>query len=192
MPNVNAPSGMSPVRNGDGSAWNQQANLYYIPTADATAYYIGDLVKSLAGADANGVARLTKAVAGDTCRGVIVGVLTDPNALATITIPATKTKDYYIWVVDDANVWFEMQGDNAGTLAATAIGKNANFTVAAPTGIVPFSATVLATATAATTSTLPLKILGLTQKEGQDFTANAKLLVRFNTHELGGIGTTGV
>ena len=192
MPNVNAPSGLSPVRNGDGSPWNQQANLYYIPQADANAYYIGDLVKSIAGADANGVARLTKAVAGDTCRGAIIGVVTDPNALATISIPATKVRDYYIWVVDDPNAWFEVQGDNSGTLAATAIGKNANFTVAAPTGIVPFSATVLATATAAVTATLPLKILGLTQKEGQDFTANAKILVKFNTHELGGAGTLGV
>lgn len=192
MPNVNAPGGMSPVRNGDGSPWNQQVNLYYIPLADTNAYYPGDLVKSIAGADANGVARLTKAAAGDICRGAIVGVMPDPNNLTLMSIPATKTRDYYIHVVDDPNAWFEMQGDNAGTLAATVIGKNCNFTVAAPTGIAPVSATVLATATAAVTIGLPLKILSLIQKDGYDFTAYAKFLVRFNTHELGGTGTLGV
>ncbi len=192
MPNVNAPCGMSPVRNGDGSPWNQQVNLYYIPAADIIAYYPGDLVVSVAGADANGVARVAKAAAGAICRGVIVGVMPNPANLNTLSIPATKTRDYYVHVVDDPNAWFEMQSDNAGTLAATVIGKNANFTVAAPTGIVPVSATVLASATADVTITLPLKILSLIQKDGIDFTAYTRFLVKFNTHELGGTGTLGV
>lgn len=192
MPNVNSPGGMAPVRNGDGSPWNQQVNLYYIPAADIIAYYPGDLVKSVAGADANGNARVAKAVAGDTCRGCIVGVMPNPNNLNSQSIPATKTRDYWVHVCDDPNAWFEMQGDNAGTLAATIIGKNADFVVAAPTGISPVSATMVATATAGTAATLPLKLLSLIQKDGIDFTAYTRFLVKFNTHELGSAGTLGV
>ncbi|MGH7747951.1 MAG: hypothetical protein ACREQ5_24800, partial [Candidatus Dormibacteria bacterium] len=75
MANPNAPHGLNPVRYLNGANWNQQANLYRIPAADTTAYAIGDVVKSLAGCDAFGVPNVIIAAAGNTPRGVIVGVV---------------------------------------------------------------------------------------------------------------------
>lgn len=191
MANTNAPKGFSPVRHINGSAWNEAANLYYIPSTDTSAYYIGDAVVSIANADTNGVPAIAKATAGATVRGVIVGFVPDPSNLTLLNVPATKTKGYYAHVVDASDTVFAIQDDGVTALTATDVGLNANFTVAAPTGISPLSATVLNTATPAITITLPLKILGLEQSQTNAFGAYARWLVVFNQHELMG-NTVGV
>lgn len=201
MANINAANGLAPVRYLNGAAWNQQANLYVIPSTDTNQYGVGDIVLALAGADANGIPQVVKAAASSIPRGVIVGI--DPVltagvslqgtalSLETIAIPGTKTKAYYVYVVDDPMVIFEVQG--SGTVTAVAsIGKNAAPVIANPATGSPFSGSQLDTATVATTSTLMLKILGLAQRPGLDFTANAKFLVSFNVHDLKSVGTAGV
>ena len=193
MANANAPRGLSPIQNGDGTPWNQQANMYYIPAADGSQYNIGDAVKSAAGGDANGVPQIAKAVAGDTLRGVIVGFrVTNPDTLAgtalpleTLNVPATKTKDYYALVVDDPSVIFEIQDDGAAALTAAACNKNANIVVTNPT-FGPNSASTLNSSTVAVTSTFVLKIIGLVQRPDNAFGAYAKWRVKINQHELMG------
>ena len=44
MANINRPNGFRPVRHLNGSMYNGQGNLYYIPSSDANAYAVGDLV----------------------------------------------------------------------------------------------------------------------------------------------------
>lgn len=195
MANINAANGMAPVASVVGGPWNQQATLYRIPSTDTNQYGIGDIVLSLAGADVNGVPNIIKATATDIPRGVIVGI--DPTltagtslqgtslSLESIPIPATKTKDYYVYVVDDPNVIFEIQGNGTATAAAS-INKNASPVIANPASGSPFSGTQLDTSTLATTSTLMLKVIGLAGRPGLDFTANAKFLVKFNRHEFFG------
>ena len=198
MPNVNAPRGLSPIQNADGSNWNQQANLYYIPSTDTDQYNIGDAVKSAAGADANGVPQIAKAAAGNTLRGVVVGFrVTTPDTLSgtslpleTLNVPATKTKDYYALVVDDPGVIFEIQDDGAVALTATAANKNANIVVANPT-FGPNSATTLNSSTVNTTQAFVLKIIGLVQRPDNAFGQYAKWRVKINQHELSG-NTAGV
>ena len=73
MANVNAPMGFSPIIYGGGAASNQQVRTYYIPSTDSNAYYIGDVVKTIAGSDANGIPAVTKCASGNTPRGVVVG-----------------------------------------------------------------------------------------------------------------------
>lgn len=192
MANFSAPSGASPVRNGAGNPWNQQGQKYYIPASDNNQYNIGDFVKSIAGADTDGVPQCVKAAAGNTCRGVIVGVVVGQQS-DPLNIPATKARDYYVLVCDDPDIVMEMTDDGITTanLVATAVGKNANFTVTNPTAPSPVSASVLNSSTFATTNTLPLKILGLRVVPGNTIGAFARWLVRFNTHEMFG-NTTGV
>lgn len=215
MANVNAPHGFTPVGTINGNPWNGKANLYHIPSTDTNAYYIGDAVKTTGqttGSDASGVPdciKLTGTITTTAVRGVLVGVMASnvntqgaqigtPN-LNVITIPATKTQDYYVWVVDDPNCMFEIQGDNASTLnpatggsgSTPVVGGNAGFTVAAPTSPVPVSATVLTTASINTTAGLALKILSLPYRPNVDFTANTPFIVMFNQHELAG-NTAGV
>lgn len=202
MPNRNAPQGFVPVRYLTGSSWDGQSNMYFIPSTDGSAFAVGDAVKSAAGGDANGVPAVAKAAGTDVVRGVIVGCL--PSApygqslqgvaldLAVQTIPATKLKGYYVLVVDDPNVLFEVQDDAVGgPLTATACNKNATFTVANPAGVSQVSGSQLTIASVAVTSTLNLKIVGLSQRDDNAFGANAKWLVKFNLHELLG-GTAGL
>lgn len=201
MPNLNAPRGFVPSRYLNGASWNGQTNLYYIPAADGSAYAPGDVVKSAAVSDANGVMGIQKAAGTDVVRGVIVGfMVAAPYGvnlqapaldLSIQTVPAAKSRAYYALVVDDPSVIFEVQDDGLSALTAAAVNKNASFTVANPAGIAQNSASVLNTASVATTNTLNLKIMGLVQRDDNAFGVNAKWLVKFNLHELLG-GTTGV
>lgn len=200
MPNLNAPKGFQPSRYLNGTSWNGQTNLYCIPAADGSVYAVGDAVKSAAGGDANGVPYVQKAAGTDAVRGVVVGVLMAAPGpsfkgtvvdLTTSVIPAAKAKDYYVLVVDDPAVLFEIQDDGLSALTATACNKNASFTVAAPNAPQQMSASVLNTASVAATNTLNLKIMGLSQRDDNAFGVNAKWIVKFNLHELLG-GTAGV
>jgi hypothetical protein len=211
MANTNAPFGLRPVKHIGGSPWNQVVNLYYIPSSDTNAYYIGDAVKSLAGGDASGVPGVVLAGTRDAAltsgniRGVIVGVGSsvttpggsspqafDPDNLNVINIPATKTKAYYVWVSDDPSVVYEAQTD---TVATTAFNKNAPLYVAnAPTAPQNQSQSYVQGSAAATTQALPLKIVGAPNRPDNDLASpgtNAKVFVVLNQSELGN-NTVGV
>lgn len=201
MANVVAQYGFVPEKYLNGAAWNGAVNLYHIPSTDGSQFNVGDPVVSVAGADANGIPSVAKATGTATVRGVIVGCLPiapgNPSFVGTNidltlqNIPATKTKDYYVLVCDDPKVVFKVKDDGLAALTASAVGKNASFTVANPTSPSQKSASVLATGTVATTNTLNLKILGLVQEPNNAFGANAAWMVIFNEHELNG-NTAGV
>jgi hypothetical protein len=198
MANPNAPKGFVPVRHRNGSPWNQQANLYCILKADTAAYYIGDAVKSdSGGGDVNGVPAVTKAAAGDTLRGVIVGFVPDPTNLAAVAVTTTtgKANNYYCYVVDDPSVEFDIQDDGSGTLTTSNINNNADFVVAAPTAPANQSATTMdagGTTPPATTQALPLKIVGVSTKPQNNLFGHYTVWrVVINQHELMG-NTAGV
>lgn len=207
MANVNAPFGLKPVKHLNGSPWNSQVNLYFIDSADTNAYYIGDAVKSasgVAGDTTTGAPAVTlygtrnAASTSGAMRGVVVGLGSsvqtpggsapqafDPTNLEAMFIPATKTKDYYVWVVDSPDVVFEAQTD---TLASATYGYNAPLFVAnAPTAPQNQSASYAQGSAAATTQAFPLKILGAVNRSDNDLSGTAqyaKLLVKINQHEL--------
>src|SRR2546425_5677078 len=131
MANPNAPHGMNPVMNLNGTPWNQVARMYRIPSTDGTAYAIGDVVKSATGSDAAGVTNVIISAAGNVNRGVIVGIVVAPTIqqnpvasqtpnLNSMTIPATKLSDYYVYVVDDPFVIFEIQCEKTTAVTVTA------------------------------------------------------------------------
>lgn len=212
MANTSSPFGLKPVKHLDGSAWNSAVTAYYIPSTDTAAYYIGDAVRSVADGDlitgASGVTLYGTRNAASTTgamRGVVVGIGTavatpagtsiqwfDPDNLSLTFIPATKTKNYYVAVVDDPTVIFEVQAD---TIANTAFNKNAPFFVAtAPTAPVNKSASYVQGSAAAVTQALPLRIVGAPQRPDDDLSSPgtaAKVYVKINQHELLG-NTVGV
>jgi len=201
MANANRPSGFTPVGYLNGSPWNGQARTYSIAASYNTALYIGDPVISSGTADANGVAGVALAAATGAIRGVIVGLGTaeggkfNPDNLNRIYRPASDPAVWYAAVVDDPNVIFEIQEkSNTTQLAATEVGLNQVPILAAGNGYV--SGWLLASttdATANTTNTLPLRLLGLARRPGNAFGAYAKWLVQINVHELShGVGAAGV
>ena len=202
MANNIGPRGFVPSRYRDNSPYSGASNMYHIPAGDTNAYYPGDAIKSSANADALGVPDIAKITNGtDVVRGVIVGVLVsapnNPSIMGTnldLTlqyVPAVKTRDYYVLVVDDPAVIFEIQDDGLNALGATSSNKNAAFTPTAPVFPQQNSATVLSTASVGTASSLNLRIVGLVQKPNNSFGANANWLVFFNQHEYQG-NTSGV
>lgn len=205
MANFVQPRGFVPVRYLNGAAWSGGGNMYYIPANDTNQYNPGDVVLTAAvGADANGIPAVTKNTTGTgVVRGVLVGVLkANPNNpslvgtnidLTVQNIPATKTQAYYVLVVDDPKVVYQIQDDGITTanLVAASVGLNASFTVTNPTAPAQNSATVLLSSSFATTAGLTVKIFGLSQIPNNAFGANATWDVIFNQHEFQG-NTAGV
>lgn len=202
MANKITPRGFVPLRYLSGAAWNGAANMYCVPSTDATIISVGDAVKSAAGGDANGIPYVAKAAGTDVVRGVVVGVLpAAPNEQSLVgtnmdltlqNMPATKTKAYYVLVVDDPMVIFSLEDDGAAALSATACNKNAIFVVANPTAPSQVSASTLSAASVAVTATLNLKLMGLVQEPDNAYGVNANWAVMFNLHELNRGGTAGL
>ncbi len=211
MANAAAPLGLRPSHTVSGAPFNGQTRMYRIPSTDAVAYSIGDVVTEVAGGDVKtGVSdvaifgtRGATATSGNA-RGVIVGFASsagsgggqplggDPDNLGLMIIPATKSKDYYVYVCDDPNMIYEAQ---TNTIASNAFNKNTGLAVgAAPTATSPNCKTIIDGASATTTAALPIKIVGAPERIDNDLTApgtNAWIWVMLNTSSAGG-ATAGV
>ena len=191
MANLNAPFGFSAVIYGTGNPGNQQQRVYYVPSTDTSAYYIGDTVVTIDGSDANGTPAVAKATSGQAPRGVVTGVLiANPNNpsiqgtnldLTTTSVPASKSQNYYLLINDDPDQVFMIQGDST-TFVTTDMNKNASYTVAAPSISNQMSATVLTGTT--TSSTAALKIVGIEPIPGNALGPYVRFFVLFNNSEM--------
>lgn len=201
MANENRPAGFIPREYLNGAPWNGQARLYSIAAAYGTALYVGDPVISSSSADANGVPGIARGVGTGALRGVIVGLgktpggFFNPSNLDITYRPANDPAVWYAAVVDDPNVLFEIQEESNGTqLTAAEVGLNQISLAGTGNGFVSgWQVRSTSGATAATTATLQLRLMGLVQRPGNAFGAYAKWLVQINVHELGhGTGAAGV
>src|SRR3990167_778682 len=176
MANTARINGFSPVKYQSGAPYNGACNRYAIPTADTTASYaIGDVVQSAAGSDANGVPYVIKVPVANASNFVALGVIVadDPNLVFECSAGTTATNFVQTKTRYNSGIASNTGSDvtydiSQGTLASTA----------------PFSNVVLSSATVATTNTLPVQLLGLTQCSDNTFGAYARMLCRFNNHEF--------
>lgn len=201
MANANKPCGFKPVGYLSGSPWTGKARLYNIVAAYGTALYIGDPVISSGTADVNGVPGIALGAATGGLRGSIVGLgryeglIANPSNLDIIYRPASTAATWYAMVADDPQTIFEIQEESgAAQMAATDIGANQISVLAAGNGFVSgWQVACTTTASATTTATLQLKLLGLARRPDNAFGAYAKWLVQINVHELGhGTGSLGI
>lgn len=199
MANISRPSGLTPVKSLISGEYNGQANIYSFAASDANAIYIGDPVISGGSADANGVPQVTLAAATGAIRGVVVGLgtyeglIANPNNLNITYKPASDPAVWYAMVVDDPNVIFEVQEHTNGTqLAATEMGLNQVLFVGTGNGYVSgWQLASVTDATPNTTSTLQVRLMGLSRRLDNAFGPSAKWLVKINNHELSA-GSSGV
>lgn len=197
MANVYRPSGLSPVKSIVGDAFSGQGSIYQIAAANASGYAIGDPVISSGTGSAAGVSGVVLGAATGALRGVIVGLGTDPTTLlnplnlnSIVRPAAAQATDWFALVMDDPNTIFTVYEKNTGTpLAAVDIGMNANLVVGTNNGYI--SGWYLDNAATATTSTVQVRLLGLSQVSGNAFGNGAQWLVKINNHELSA-GTAGV
>lgn len=191
MANDSRPNGLRPVGTTSGAKWNGQVNMYLCPSADGTAIFVGDAVKSggtagaagviVNGQDCEGIATIAVATAADPIRGVVVGFLPKQSDLTVLHREASTNR--IALVVDDPNVVYEIQANGTGMVAAD-VGANANVVATAGSTTTGQSAFVLDESSVATTLTLQLRILGLVKRVDNAIGASDKVLVRINKHEL--------
>ena len=188
MANKDAAFGLRPARMMGGAPFSGGQSRYRIASGYAGVIFQGDLVKQVTG---GGVER---AAASSTVP--VVGVFngcqyTDPTTGETVFknyYPGSiAASDIIAFVIDDPNVVFEVQADAAFPVADLF----GNFDVVdnATTGDVKSgrSNMELDVTTGATTTTLPLKAIDISQDPDNDdvATANTNVMVVIQNHIMG-------
>lgn len=197
MANTNRPDGFSPVKSLTG-AWDGIGNLYAIDSDASNTYAIGDVVMSAAGATSTGIPKVTKWGGATTTSalplGIIVGFAVPPVGTSLQGTSLTLEKQFlslsagaqYVLVNDDPLLIFEAQFDSTAIVAAD-LHKNAAVTVTANqtslSTAAPYSSTVLTAP--AVTATLPVRLMGAVQREGNEIGAYVRVLCKWNYHEYG-------
>jgi hypothetical protein len=191
MANENVAFGLKPVRMADGSPYSGGVDMYYVPSSNGTALYVGDPVKLAGSADSAGVASIALCAATDTITGAIVG-FADATSMSAGYGAASTVR--YVLVSHGQDVLYEIQEDGVGgAIAADDIGLNADIIVAAGSTYTKRSGVMLDTSTKQTTATLGLRICGLAQRPDNAIGTNAKVLVSLNdTTESPGTASDGI
>tara|TARA_R100001377_G_scaffold20824_1_gene10957 strand:+ start:3251 stop:3838 length:588 start_codon:yes stop_codon:yes gene_type:complete len=194
MSTVATPHGARPVGTVVGSPFQGKVTHYPITSGFATAIFYGDFVKW---ADQNPNTTIEKdtGTSSLTTIGVFLGcAYTDPTTkqfTPNNQFPAsTVADDIVAYVATDPFVLMQMQCNGAATLDD--LGKNCNVVQTAGSTAIGQSKNTVGISTAATTNTLPLKIVdfvdGPDSAVGDAFT---DVLVMVNVgHQL--LNTTGI
>ena len=189
MANTDAPFGLRPSRSSISA--NTQ-NRYRVANNYGTAIFQGDLVAMVTG---GGIERVANGGAG-----LILGVFngcqyTDPTTgkptWSAYYPGSVAADDIMATVIDDPSATFEIQADAAFPVADLA----GNFDVLTPAGDTTSgrSNVELEVTSGATTATLPLKAIDISQDpENSDVSsANTNVIVKINNH-LFSAGTAGL
>lgn len=175
---------------------NAQIRRYVITSADGTATFIGDFVKTegtIGSATVAGesLGAVIQAAAGDTIRGVvmgfdpILGVAIGSENLNRLYRPAST--QMVAMVCDDYNAIFKIQSN--ASIAITKIGENADIVVG--TGSTTTGMSNMSVSATTSTATAQLRLLAFDAAPNNvPAAATADVLVLINEHELK--STTGV
>jgi hypothetical protein len=180
MANTFAPWGARPVRRIDGASPTYQLNHYQLAYNNGNVISRGDVVKLLSSGYIDLLAP------GSTAPyGVFFGCeYIDPNLgrkvwnnqwNAVTGLASTAIVDCYI--IEDRRVIFEIQTSvSSAAVAQSAVGNNAQFAAGTASGL-PYGQSGAYINAIATTNTHPWRVVGLSQKIGNDNTS------AFNTIE---------
>ena len=211
MANTSRVNGFKPVKHLTGAPYNGQANIYEVPAGETIPVFVGDLVV-LSGSAATGPypaveAPVTAAATSGAFVGAVVGIIntkfdpvsgsmtTGSVSLDTPQYRAASTKTYVL-VADSPDLIFEAEAD--GAVAAASIGLNVGVVEGDGTASVGSTTTGASgmqvdASSVATTSTLPLQIVGYPNRVDNEINATYnKVYVRINTHAFGNVGVAGV
>lgn len=211
MANVSRVNGFKPVRHLNGAPYNGQCNIYECPAGETIPVFVGDLVVLSNSAATSFYPAVEAPVAAAATSGdyvgVVVGVLnakwdpvegkmsTGSISLDTPQYRPASTKQFVL-VADSPDLVFEAQADD--TVALASIGLNVG--VVEGNGSASLGSTTTGSSgmqvdasSVATTSTLPLQIVGAPNRVDNEMAAAYnRVLVRINTHAYGGDGQTAV
>ena len=194
MSNKDASFGLRLYSAGNGSALANMQNKYRIASSYATAIYQGDLVAAVTG---GGIERVAAGGSGSIL-GVFNGCrYTDPTSgketFSNYYPGSIAASDIEAFVIDAPHAKFEIQADD--TFPVADLFGNFDIVDQSPVGDTNSgtSRLELDVTTGATTATLPLKAVDISQDpENSDVaSANTNVIVIINNH-LYSDGTTGL
>lgn len=197
-------AGFRPVKHMNGSPYNGQVNRYMISSSDSQVTNVGDLVQlsdnaALVDTAGFGVYPAVERIGSGTAVpivGAIVGFEPDYSNLNTPNYRAASTRRVAL-VADSPDILFAAPQDGVGgVIAAASVGLNAsiNLGTAGSSGAYASGMSV-DSSTVATTSTIPLQVMGIVAAPDNDDTSTsrpAEVLVRINTHAFNAAGLSGV
>lgn len=197
-------AGFRPVKHMNGSPYNGQVNRYMISSSDSQVTNVGDLVQlsdnaALVDTAGSGVYPAVERIGSGTAVpivGAIVGFEPDYSNLNTPNYRAASTRRVAL-VADSPDILFAAPQDGVGgVIAAASVGLNAsiNLGTAGSSGAYASGMSV-DSSTVATTSTIPLQVMGIVAAPDNDDTSTsrpAEVLVRINTHAFNAAGLSGV
>ena len=186
MSSTAAPYGARPVGTLSASgSFTSKMRHYQIASGYGTSIFFGDFVKLVTA----GTVEKDTGTPACTPIGIFMGCsYTDPNTnqktfnqMWTASIAAS---DAYAYVIDDPNVIFEMQAD--GSAAQATLGTNcAVVQTAGSTTIGTSKNAVDISTSAATTATLPVRIIDVVQTPSNAWADSyTDLVVKFNAGHL--------
>lgn len=194
MANQDSPFGLRPVRMVNGSPFSNQQNRYRVAANYGTSIFQGDLVKAVTG---GGIERVA-AADGGLVLGVFNGcTYTDPSSgkqkWSNYYPASTNASDIIAFVIDAPDTVFEVQADAAFPVAD--LFGNFDIVDNSPVGDTTsgISNMEVSVVTGATTASLPLKAIDISQDplNSDVATANTNVLVIINNH-LFRAGTAGL
>jgi hypothetical protein len=189
MANADTPMGLKPVKYLNGSPWNGQARVYYVPDSDSTAIFMHDPVSLAGSADTLGkYATVAQSAATGAIVGVVVGFGNTPYVAFDATNLERKYRPastaMYLWVVDDPNVLFIAQEDSdTSSLDADAVGTNCDIVVGSGDTTTGLSAVEIDSSDTKS-ATAQLRIHGLADMDNNAIGTNACWYVSINEHQL--------
>lgn len=156
MASVASPYGFRPVSLIGGQVYAGSTRLMKMTNSYGTSLFFGDVVKIVAGTIEKDTGTATA-----TPVGIFLGcTYTDPTMKYKLFsqnwVASTVATDNYAYVCDDPDALFQVQ--SSGSLAQTAVGKNA--AIVQNAGSTVFGVSRVAIGAAATTNTLPVRIIG--------------------------------
>lgn len=172
MSNPNAPFGLRPVRQLNGSPWNGQTIRCYLHGSYAQAMYIGDPVEYQTELDYKDTTlkhpsvKLCTGATAHAVLGVIVSFDPLPTNLTLQYNPASTER--YCNVVLSYDVIFQIRDDGGGTPSKVYTGQNYTMTAGTASTVTGLSGYQLASTTPATTQAHPLHILSLSDIENNE------------------------
>lgn len=188
MANTYAPNGFQQVNQFEGYAPNYTLTTRLISKSNTNKIGFGDVVKSL------NTGYIDRAVTTDT---QVLGVFFGCNYYDTAqqngfgqqfnrqwTGVTTANADPVAFICQDPTAVFQVQVSGASPITTSSIGLNINFTGNANPNTIGISQAAADGTTVSTTSTLPFRVVGLSQQFGINYTsttANNLIYVRLNS-----------
>jgi hypothetical protein len=185
MANVNSPRGLQPYAYRSGAPYANAVRVYYVPSGNATALYLGDPVITVTNSsDGNGVQTVGISTAASTnpILGAFMGIANNAG-IATIPLLQSNTPYLpastaaYVYVCDDPTLLYAVQEN--GAMVSGVSGRNVSLVAGTGSTITSQSGWQLNSSTVST-SQLQMRIIQLLQETDNAVGTNARWLTMIN------------